>query len=293
MNGIALRTAAIFIVVFALDACASSERRAPADIPPQSAIGVPAHRLVEVANSLLEREQYREAARLFGQALEKEPDHVGARLGVAEAYLGTGAASAAMPAFAALADVPAVKVAAAQGQGVSLLLLGQTDKAQEVLEAVVGAEPSAWRAWNALGRCYDLKQRWDDAARAYAMALGLKPDAYIVHNNLGMSLLSQARHGEAEAKFLDALTLRPDFEVSRNNLRFALALQGRYRDAFAGAARHDLPTVLNNVGYAALLRGENGRAQAYFSRAMEASPHFMEVAYENLRRAKGRAGSED
>ena len=40
--------------------------------------------------------------------------------------------------------------------------------------------------------------------------------------------------------------------------------------------------LTNNVGYAALLHGENDRAKAYFVRAMETSPHFLEAAYESL-----------
>lgn len=287
MHGTTLRKLAIALALAGtVSACASADRQVAVDLPPRLESPVPAERLIEVGMGLLERDQHREAAQLFSQALEQDPGRPEAKLGLAEAYLAGGAAKPALAAFSALAAVEAVKGAAMQGQGISLLLLGQTDAACDLLTRVVEAEPPLWRAWNALGRCHDLKARWDDARHAYAMALKTRPDAYIVHNNLGMSLMAQGRHGEAEAKFLDALAIRQDFEISRNNLRFALALQGRYRDAFVGAARHDMPVVLNNVGYAALLRGESDRAQAYFARAMEASPHFFEVAYENLQRTK-------
>jgi Tfp pilus assembly protein PilF len=290
MNEHALRKVAISIVMMiGLGACAATETANRIDGPTQPEAAIPAARLVETAKGLLEREQHRNAAQLFVQALDQQPDNAEAKLGLAETYLATGAVRQAQAAFDELAaGGPAtVEIAAKQGLGISLLLIGQADKAQDVLLRVVDADPSAWRAWNALGRCHDLKERWTEAEQAYAMALKAKPDAYAVHNNAGMSLLAQARHGEAEGRFLDALALRPDFDLARNNLRFALALQGRYRDAFAGAGRQELPAVLNNVGYAAMLRGDSDRAKAYFARAMEASPHFLEIAHENLQRAKG------
>jgi Flp pilus assembly protein TadD len=248
---------------------------------------VPTDRLIEGGNSLLAKEQYREAAQLFAQVLERHADDIRAKLGLAEASLATGGARAALETFKEIAAVPGDHSnAALQGQGLSLLVLGQADQARDVLLRVVATDPAAWRAWNALGRCHDLRENWAEANHAYAMALKAKPDAYIVHNNAGMSLLAQSRRGEAELRFLDALNLRPDFEVARNNLRFALAMQGKYREAFANTARPEMPVVLNNVGYAALLRGDGDRAKAYFTRAMETSPHFFEAAYENLQRVK-------
>jgi Flp pilus assembly protein TadD len=254
---------------------------------PRSESVVATDRLLEVASQLLQEERHREAAQVFNQILDRQPDNAAAKIGLAETYLASGAIKPALAAFTELSELAEVKVAAMQGQGLSLVLLGQMDRGEELLRRVVATEPSSWRAWNALGRCYDSKQDWASSAHAYDMALKAKPDAYAVHNNIGVSLLSQARHSEAEAKFVDALAIRPNFETARNNLRFAIAMQGRYREAFAGTGRQDLPSVLNNVGYAAMLRGENDRAQAYFARALEVSPHFFEVAHQNLQRAKG------
>ena len=45
----------------------------------------------------------------------------------------------------------------------------------------------------------------------------------------------------------------------------------------------DLPNVLNNVGYIAILRGDYVRAESLLNQAMEASPTFNDKAWENLR----------
>lgn len=288
MNGSSIRGVALSVLcVVALGGCAAGERRVVSELPSRQEAVVATDRLFEVASQLLQEERYREATRVYTQLVELQPDNSAAKLGLAETYLASGGIKPALAAFTDLSGVSEVKIAAMQGQGLSLILLGQLERGEELLRNVVALEPSSWRAWNALGRCYDSKKEWAKAAHAYDMALKVRPDAYAVHNNVGVSLLAQKRHSEAEAKFIDALALKPNFETARNNLRFAIAMQGRYREAFAGAGRQDLPDILNNVGYAAMLRGENDRAQAYFARALEASPHFFEVAHQNLQRAKG------
>jgi Flp pilus assembly protein TadD len=269
-----------------LGACAAPNTPMLTGTSQKAENALPPDRLVEIGNGLLAREQYREAAKIFGDVLGKQPDYMGAKLGLAESLLGMGALQPAYAAFTALSEMPEVSISARQGQGISLLLLGQQDKAQNILLDVVKESPAAWRAWNALGRSYDMSENWDLAVHAYGMALKSRPNTPVVLNNLGMSLLSQGRYAESEKQFREALVSQPDFEVARNNLRFAVAMQGRYRDAFVGVARSDMPTVLNNVGYAALLRGEKERAEAYFQRAIETSPHFYEQAYNNLQRAK-------
>jgi Flp pilus assembly protein TadD len=288
MKGSSIRGVTLTVLCLAaLGACAGGERRVASELPPRQETVVATDRLFDVASQLLQEERHREAARVYTQILERQPDNAAAKLGMAETYLASGGIKPALAAFTDLSEVGEVKVAAMQGQGLSLILLGQLERGEEVLRSVVALDPSSWRAWNALGRCYDSRKDWAKAAHSYEMALKAKPDAYAVHNNIGVSLLAQQRHSEAEAKFVDTLALKPNFETARNNLRFAIAMQGRYREAFAGAGRQDLPEVLNNVGYAAMLRGENDRAQAYFARALEASPHFFEVAHQNLQRAKG------
>lgn len=270
-----------------LSACAAPGQRVSAEAEPVAQSAVPLQRLIEAGNSVLEKELYKEALQFFAQALQQDPASAEAKLGVAEAYLGSGSTSAAFEAFSMLADQGTSRASVLQGKGISLLQMGKRDEALPILVTAVREDPSLWRAWNALGRGHDLKRQWDEASRAYEAALKTRPGAHIVLNNWGMSLLAQSRFVDAEAKFSAALAARPDSDVTRNNLRFAFALQGKYRDAFTDATRQDMAVVLNNVGYAALLRGDRDRAKTYFVRAMEQSPHFFSVAHENLRKAEG------
>ncbi|HEX6978902.1 MAG TPA: tetratricopeptide repeat protein [Alphaproteobacteria bacterium] len=289
----ASRLVLAFAAALSLGACATATAPNESAAPYAAIEPVPIPRLLEAADNLLAREQYKSALRFYVQVLDREPDNAAARLGVAESYLGLGAAPAAEAAFAAIEDVPAFAARARQGKGLAALRQGDHARAGTLLRDALARDDTLWRAHLGLARILDGEARWREAAAAYARAAELNPDAAAIHNNWGMSLLAQGDYAGAEAKFARALELAPDLEAARNNYRFAIALQGRYREAFAGASDRDLPAVLNNVGYAAMMRGDKDRARSYFARALEASPHFLAVAHENLQLAKGQGEPND
>jgi Flp pilus assembly protein TadD len=70
-------------------------------------------------------------------------------------------------------------------------------------------------------------------------------------------------------------------------MRMAYALQGRYIEALAGVPEQEMPDALNNVGYAATVRGDYEAARAYLARAMEMSPAFHKKASANMQQLEG------
>jgi Flp pilus assembly protein TadD len=211
-----------------------------------------------------------------------DPHDMPATLGLAESLLALGEYPSAIAAFKLLSDDPARRAAALQGQGVALLALGHADEAGPLLLEAVKADPGSWRAWNALGQYYDGRQEWQLALAAYQQSLASGGTA-VVLNNMGMSLMLQKRYAEAGARFQTALRASPGLASARNNLRLALAWQGRYEDAASNPGRDEqAASVLNNVGYVAMLKGDYGPAQAYLLKATEVSPSFNKVAWDNL-----------
>ncbi len=242
---------------------------------------------VELGEAALAQESFGEAALRFREVLRRDPGNARAKLGLGEAYLGMGAGDQALAVFnsldtAAASEEAPPPVTVRQGKGIALLLAGKAEQSRDLLLNAVAEDPSLWRAWNALGRYYDRERQWAKAQEAYERALAANPDSAIVRNNLGFSYLSQGRHEEAVAEFTRALALNPKLEAAQTNLRLALAFQGRYAEAMAGVRQAELPRVLNNMGYVALVLGDHGRARAFFQRALEASPSFYEPAWKNL-----------
>ena len=238
---------------------------------------------VAVAEGALEEGRFREALDLFGRMLQRDPENARAKLGIAEVHRASGAFGQALAEFDRLTASPEVRLAAMQGKGICLLLTGKEEEALEVLAEVVSEDPSRWRAWNALGRIHDGRRQWTEAQEAYRKAAAAAPEAAVVHNNWGMSSMAQSRYEEAADKFSKSLALKPDLETARTNLRLALAFQGKYAESMSGVGDKEMARVLNDVGFVALLRGDSARAEAYFVRAIEASPRYYDAAWRNLR----------
>jgi Flp pilus assembly protein TadD len=173
-----------------------------------------------------------------------------------------------------------------QGVGICMLLLDDVETAELRLEEAVELDGSLWRAHNALGQIRDSRQDWAGAARAYEAALAANPEAAAVYNNRGMSTMMQENFKAAIRDFERAVNLDPSLEQAQTNLRIALALDGAYIDAFAGVERSRMADMLNNIGYAAMVRGDFEVAESYFVRAMEASPTYHNKAAINLERVR-------
>jgi Flp pilus assembly protein TadD len=181
---------------------------------------------------------------------------------------------------------PAGKAAALQGRGIALAQMGRSEDALAALQAAVQADPTLWRAWNALGVEKDRRKDWLASELAYAEALKSPKATAIVDNNRGYSRLLQGRYPEASADFVRALEKDPSLAQARANLRLSLALRGDYGRATAVSGREERATVLNNAGFAAVMRGDLAQAEVLFQQAIDARGSSYGRAIENLRMVK-------
>ncbi len=275
-----LRFGAILLAGATLAACATPPDAETAVTPPP----VDSERLLALADESRAAGALADAQAHYRLVLEHEPEHAGARLGLAEIHLANGRLRDAERLFDGLAEragdlPPATAARAFQGQGLARLRREAMDEAEVALRRAVKTRPDLWRAWNALGLLHDAREEWRQAAASYERALDLRPESAVVLNNQGYSLLLQGRYAEAAEVLTQALRQAPQNRRIRANLRLALAWQGQYREATLGASADARPRVLNDVGYIALLRGDHTAAEGLFVQAMEASPkHFAPAA---------------
>jgi Flp pilus assembly protein TadD len=212
------------------------------------------------------------------------PDSVEARAAQGEIFIRLSRYQEAVNIFNRLIFEKKLLARAHQGAGLANLQMNQQTLAKTNLQKAVALDSKLWRAWNGLGFYYDRHKEWKKAERSYNNALKVKSDRPSLFNNRGFSKLMQGSYESAISDFNSALRLNPDLMAARMNIRLALAWLGRYVEAIAGATRDELPEVLNNVGYVAMLKGEFPVAEAYFSRAMERSPSYNETAATNLKK---------
>lgn len=238
--------------------------------------------VIMLAQKALAEQRLQDAEVLLERLLLTDPTNLEARLLRGEVILAKGRPNQAMSVFSGLQDFPEVEARARQGLGIALLLTGAPEPAVDHLKAAVDEDPTLWRAWNALGSYYDSREDWGDAIDAYAMALAERPNDAMILNNRGFSYFMQGDLDEAIADLQRAIRLDPKLKPAQVNLRLAHAWTGRYLHALTGVTDKELPQVLNNIGYVAMMRGDLENAEAYLQRAMETDPTFNEKAWNNL-----------
>jgi len=227
-----------------------------------------------------------DAGRLLDRALAAGATDPRLMLESGELHLARGRLDDAVRSFTTAQASPGLRARALQGRGVALSRLGRSDEAIAVLQQAVQADPTLWRAWNALGAENDRQRGWTVAEAAYDKALTAPGVGAEVYNNRGYSRLLQGRYPEASADFVKALERDPALDAARTNLRLSLALQGDYGRATSVGAIDQRAAALNNAGFAALLRGDFDQAEGLFNQAIEVQGKFYARAHENLALAR-------
>lgn len=232
--------------------------------------------------SAFEDQRYLDASKILDQALLAAGKDARLTYWAGQLSLAHGHYQDALTNFVSIKTDPQMRGLALEGEGIALAKLGRSDAAISSLQAAVAANPAAWRAWNALGSEFDRRHDWSNAETAYAHAISSSSGAAIVMNNRGFSRLSQKKPDLAIIDFVAALEKKPDMATARNNLRLAMSMQGEYDRAIQGAADGDRAAILNNAGFAAMLRGDYAKARDFLTQAMKAKGGYYTVAAANL-----------
>jgi Flp pilus assembly protein TadD len=167
--------------------------------------------------------------------------------------------------------------------GLSALKLGRTDRAFALLSKAEAAGGAGWRVWNALGVLSDLKSDWARAGQCYDEASRLAPTQAEPVNNRGWSHLLRGEWQMAADYFERAKVLDPNSKRIADNAQLA-------KDVLAadlpkrGPAESDesIAARLNDAGVAAVILGDQRRAVAAFTHALDASGTWYKRAATNL-----------
>jgi Flp pilus assembly protein TadD len=205
---------------------------------------------------------------------------------VAELALAAGRTGEAMGGFLNLVDTSVTAARAWAGLGRIRLQRKDNSGAQEALDKALALDPGLTSARLARAILHDRSKNWRRAEADYTELLTLDPSNSLALANRGWSRLLRGQHAAAEADLMAALAALPEAAPSRpriaNNLRLARAMQGHYEQAFADSSRDRLAQDLNLVGFAAMARGDDDIAAAYFRRALELNPRHDKAAAANL-----------
>lgn len=202
----------------------------------------------EEALALHARGRLGEAALVYRDILEKDPNHFGSlhHLGLIKAQQGS------------------------------------SDEALGLIRRALEQRPDAAEARFNLGTILQMMQRYEEAIAKFESAVAIKPGYAEAHINLGTALCALNRHPGAIAHFAKALALKPDFAELHNNLGAALVASGRREEAIthyqrALAIRPDYPDAEINLGKALRALNRHEEAIRHFARALAIRPGDVEA----------------
>lgn len=171
----------------------------------------------------------------------------------------------------------------AERAGIAAFRIGNLVRARSALDVATASPLASWRAWNGRGVVADLQGDWDRARAAYDRAAVIAPDRAEVVNNRGWSLMLQGRWVEALEQLERAAALDPNSKRIAHNLELArTALSEELPRRRQRESDSDWAARLNDAGVIARIRGENRKAIAAFTQAIEARSLWFERAANNL-----------
>ena len=178
------------------------------------------------------------------------------------------------------------KAKVAEHAGIAALRLGEVDRAVPLIDAATQSPKASWRAWNARGVIADLKADWEASDTAYDRASALAPERSEIMNNRGWSQLLRGNWQRAIEDLERAVILNSKSLRAANNLELARAALAReLPNRRPGESGQRWAERLNDAGLAAQLMGNQTKAIAAFTRALEASGAWYARAANNLEAA--------
>ena len=171
--------------------------------------------------------------------------------------------------------------------GIAAMKVGDRAQGAKLLERAVTFPGATWKAWNARGVAADYQRDWAAADQSYARAAALSPNRAEILNNSGWSLLARGRWADALQNFERAAAIDPKSARVAANLDLArAALSEDLPERRAGETEADWAARLNDAGVIAKLQGNNKKAVAAFTQAIQARSEYYDRAANNLAMAQ-------
>jgi predicted O-linked N-acetylglucosamine transferase (SPINDLY family) len=188
----------------------------------------------EMALSLLQNQQYREAVKAFDAILRISPHHAPAWFQRGNALYVLQSLDDALESYRKAASLKAADADLYNNFGVLLRHFRRLEEALAALDQAVLLRPAYAEAHNNRALVLSESNQFSDALKGFNQALALKPDYPAAYNNRGNALLAMKRAADALRDYERAISFSPSYAEAHHNR--ALALKGLRRHAEAIAS---------------------------------------------------------
>lgn len=146
---------------------------------------------------------------------------------------------------------------------------------------------SPLKIYNGLGVLADLRNDFAQAQAYYRLAMQIEPRSALVQNSLGYSFYLAGNWEEAARAYKLGITYEPSYNPLWRNYGLLLARNDRYEEALSAFERvESRAEASNDVGYVCLIEGQLDQAEQFLRSAIEQSPSYYNIAWDNLNRVQ-------
>jgi len=239
---------------------------------------------------------YKRAAQIYRQLVDKSPDRMDYQIALAENLRRAGDGNTSLHVIDKVLAKEPNNTEAMEAKGLALMSTGEFDEAGDELGKVVKLDSKRWRTLNAIGILFAMKGKYDDAVAYFQAALNVSTDNPSVLNNAALTYAIDKQFGRAYEAFdkakrhLDAGS--PELKHLDLNLALVYAVDGKLDEAEQTASPHLSKAALyNNMGFYSYLSKNNEMAKGYLNMALTQSPTYYERAWKNLGALTGESSS--
>jgi len=230
--------------------------------------------LINKGYALDSQGKYDEAIQAYDEAIEIDPQYVGAWINKGSALYSQGKYDEAVQAFDEAIEINPQFAEVWYNKGSALHAQGKYDDAIKAFDETIRLNPDYAEAWYRKGTVLHLQEKYDEAIQANDEAIRLNPDYAEAWNNKGDALIVQSKYDEAIKAYDEAIRLNHDYAEAWNSKGTILYLQDKYDEAIKAydeAIRLDPNHAFawNYKGNALKALGRDTEANAAFAKAKE------------------------
>ncbi|HEY1469487.1 MAG TPA: tetratricopeptide repeat protein [Candidatus Acidoferrum sp.] len=229
--------------------------------------------------------EYAAAESAFRKAIVLDPKWAAAQISLGDFYLGQGKSGPALTAYRAAVEVDPKNGWAHLALGLGMAATGDAQGSEKELRTAASLMPNSGRPHVALGNLLSLKGQDDQAISEYQTALRLDPRNAGTYVLMGMAEKKAGHADLAEKAYRQALEIDEKNVVALNNLAWiAMMNPGRAGEALgyakkAGEVAPKMGQVLDTLGWAYHVNGENELASQTLKRGVAAAPEDPRLLY--------------
>ncbi len=222
-----------------------------------------------------------EAVTYFQRSLQKEPDRLDYKRGLAKSLVRARRSAEAVLVYEKIVKDKDVSNEDRVNYADALIRTNEWDKAEKQLD-LIPPTYETYKRYRLEAMIADSNKEWNRSDSFYETAAGLTTRPAGVLNNWGYSKLTRGNYEEAERLFLEAITYDQGMFTAKNNLVLARAAQRKYTLPVIQLTQIERAELLHTMAISAIKQGDVEIARGLLEEAIDTHPQHFDAAVRTL-----------